>query len=176
MDDIHFSAFYSRKFKSAKMNYSVTDKETLAVIDGLLHFQLQLSGMKFTILTDHMVGLAFTNKILPDDKHGRWLETFNTFDCKIKLLKGTRNVLSNALSRYCKKPEELPQLIKPYPNLNQQDKTNNHHNLPLSTALYLPQTPLFHKTCLLTNHQLLLALQLSPPDPRALRHHRASSI
>ena len=47
MDDIHPTAFYLKKFKSAKMNYSVTDKETLAVIDRLMYFELQLSGTKF---------------------------------------------------------------------------------------------------------------------------------
>ena len=115
MDDIHLAAFYSRKFKSAEMNYFLTDKETLAVIDRLSHFQPQLSGTKFMILTDHMAALAFPDKTLLDDKHARWLATFNTFDCEIKYLKGTKNVLTNALSRYFKKPEELPQLIKPQP-------------------------------------------------------------
>ena len=64
MDDIHPAAFYSRKFKSAEMNYSVTDKETLTVIDGLLHFQPHLSGRQFTILTDHMAAIAFPDKTL----------------------------------------------------------------------------------------------------------------
>ena len=74
------------------------------MIDRLLHFQPQLSGTKFTILTDHMAALAFPDKTLLDDKHARWLETFNTFDCEIKYLEGTRNVLADALSRYFKKP------------------------------------------------------------------------
>ena len=38
MDSIQSFNFYARKLKLAEMNYSVTDKETLTVIDGLLHF------------------------------------------------------------------------------------------------------------------------------------------
>ena len=53
MDDIQPAAFYSRKFKHAELNYSVTDKETHGIIDGLEQFTPQLTGTKFTILTDH---------------------------------------------------------------------------------------------------------------------------
>ena len=143
MDDIHPAAFYSRKFKSAEMNYSVTDKETLAVIDGLLHFQPQLSGMKFTILTNHMAALAFPDKTLLDDKHARWLETYNTFNYEIKYLEGTRNVLANALSRYFKKPEELPQLIKPHPT---PKPTKQNNKLPQFTSIngFIPSTNTFN--------------------------------
>ena len=59
IQDIQTAAFYSRKFKPAELNYSVTEKETLAIIDGLLHFQLQLNGIKFIILIDHAACLAF---------------------------------------------------------------------------------------------------------------------
>ena len=51
-----------------------------------------------------MAALAFPDKTLLDDKHARWLEIFNTFNCEIKYLEGTRNVLADALSRYFKKP------------------------------------------------------------------------
>ena len=59
IEDIQPAAFYSRKFKPAELNYSVTEKETLAIIDGLHHFQPQVNGSKFMILTDHAACLAF---------------------------------------------------------------------------------------------------------------------
>ena len=40
MHDIRPAAFYSRKFKNAENWYSVTDKELLAIIEGLEHFQI----------------------------------------------------------------------------------------------------------------------------------------
>ena len=42
MDNIHPAAFYSRKFKPAELNYSVTDKEIFIVIEGLENLTPQL--------------------------------------------------------------------------------------------------------------------------------------
>ena len=46
-------AFYSRWFNSAEENYSATDRELLAIIASLKHFCHYVSGMVFTVLTDH---------------------------------------------------------------------------------------------------------------------------
>ena len=105
MEEIHLAACYSRKFKPAEFNYSVTDKETFAVIEGLEHFTPQLSGTRFTILTDHKAALSFPAMTKLDEKHSRWLLKLSTFDCDIQYLEGTRNVLADALSRYFKNPE-----------------------------------------------------------------------
>ena len=59
IQDIQPAAFYSRKFKPAELNYSVIEKETLVIIDGLRHFQPHLNGTKFMILTDNAACLAF---------------------------------------------------------------------------------------------------------------------
>ena len=48
-----------------------------------------------------------------DEKHARWLLKLSTFDCDIQYLEGMRNVLADALSRYFKNPEELPEFIRP---------------------------------------------------------------
>ena len=92
-----------------------------------------------------MAVLAFPDKTLLDDQYARWLETFNTFDCEIKYLEGTRNVLANALSRYMKKLEKLLQLIKPQPKPKptRQDKkppqfTSIKGFIPPTNNLYLP--------------------------------------
>ena len=69
MDDIHPAAFQSRKFKPAEFNYSVTYKETFAVIEGLEHFIPLLSGTRFTILTDHKAALSFPAMMKLDEKH-----------------------------------------------------------------------------------------------------------
>ena len=83
MDDIHPAAFYSRKFKPAEFNYSTTDKETFAVIEGLEHFTPQLSGTRFTIPTYHKAPLSFPVMTKLDEKHTRWLLKLSTFDYDI---------------------------------------------------------------------------------------------
>ena len=70
MHDIRPAVFYSRKFKNAENWYSVTDKELLAIIEGLEHFQPQLTGTRFTILTDHKAAVHFLQEygILPHSR------------------------------------------------------------------------------------------------------------
>ena len=46
-------AFYSRRLNSSEENYSATDRELLAIIASLKHFRHYVSGMDFTVLTDH---------------------------------------------------------------------------------------------------------------------------
>ena len=46
-------AYGRRKLNPAERNYSVTEHETLAVVDGVKHFQAYLCERKFSVLTDH---------------------------------------------------------------------------------------------------------------------------
>ena len=46
-------AFFSRQLTKAEKNYSATDLEGLAVVSTVQHFEVYLTGTKFTIETDH---------------------------------------------------------------------------------------------------------------------------
>ena len=46
-------SYAGRKLNPAERNYSVTEREALAVVDGVRHFQTYLYGGQFTVLTDH---------------------------------------------------------------------------------------------------------------------------
>ena len=48
-------AYHSRKLNSAEVNYSVTDKESLAVVDSLHHFRYLIFGHSVTVYKDHQV-------------------------------------------------------------------------------------------------------------------------
>jgi len=62
VSEIRPCAFHSRRFNSAKLNYSTFDKELLAIIDVLEHFRPVLSECRFTILTDHKLSVAFSKQ------------------------------------------------------------------------------------------------------------------
>ena len=47
------AAFHNRKFTSSQMNYGTTNKEALAIVDALNTFDHMISGIQFTIVTDH---------------------------------------------------------------------------------------------------------------------------
>ncbi len=126
MYDIRPAAFYSRKFNRAELNYSVTDKEVLAIIEGLEHFEPQLIGTKFTILTDHKAALAFPKSKDISQRHIRWKTKMSGFDYEIKYLEGRKNILADTLSRYYKNPQCLPPIIrKPQTSTTQTSTPKN---------------------------------------------------
>src|SRR5258706_1622286 len=106
--DIRPAGFYSRKFNAAQSRYNTTDKELFAIITGLQHFQPQLLGTKFTILTDHKAALAFRENKDINDQHVRWQILMSIFEFDMQHLDGKRNVLADTLSRIYKNPEKLP--------------------------------------------------------------------
>lgn len=58
--------YASRTLNKTETNYSVTEKECLAVIWGITKMRYYIEGYKFTVLTDH-VSL-------------KWLQTFQTLN------------------------------------------------------------------------------------------------
>ncbi|KAF8752463.1 hypothetical protein RHS01_07674 [Rhizoctonia solani] len=75
------AAFWSAKFTTAQQNYSVTDREALAVVCSLDKFGPLLHGVEFTILSDH--------------KALEYLQTQKDLNPR----QGSKNVLADALSR-----------------------------------------------------------------------------
>ena len=74
-------------------------RELLAIVDALKHFQPQLAGTKFTILTDHKGLTTMLNRTDLYDKVARWKEIIYNFNCTIEYIPGPKNFISDALSR-----------------------------------------------------------------------------
>lgn len=67
-------AYSGRSLNPAERNYSVTEREGLAVVDGIKHFQSYLYGRHFTIYTDHK----------PTGRLARWSVLLQQYDFEIK--------------------------------------------------------------------------------------------
>ena len=96
---LHPIAFYSRKLKDRELTLSVTNKESLAIIDTLKHFKYIISGTDIVVLTDHKPVLEIFK--YPDYSvyRSRLFITISDFNPSFKYISGKSNIIADALSR-----------------------------------------------------------------------------
>ena len=92
-------SYAGRKLNPAERNYSVTEREALAVVDGVRHFQTYLYGRQFTVLTDHNAVRWLMNIKEPTGPLARWALLLQQHDFAIEYHSGTSNGNTDALSR-----------------------------------------------------------------------------
>lgn len=97
----HPVAYFSKKFNKYEINYSTIEKEALALLWALRHFEVYITTASTSTLvyTDHNP-LTFVNRM---KNHNRrllsWSILLQEFDVKIAHVKGKDNVWADALSR-----------------------------------------------------------------------------
>ncbi|XP_077551039.1 uncharacterized protein LOC144164389 [Haemaphysalis longicornis] len=92
-------AFASHTLTPAERNYSVTEKECLAIVFALKKFDMFLDGACFTIQTDHQA-LSWLQRLQnPAGRLARWALALQRYDYSIDYKKGTTNTVADALSR-----------------------------------------------------------------------------
>lgn len=97
----HPISFFSRKFNSYQLKYSTIEKEALALIWALQHFDVYVGGMTapLVIYTDHNP-LTFLHS-MQNTNHRlmRWCLFLQPYHLDIRHIKGRDNVMADALSR-----------------------------------------------------------------------------
>jgi hypothetical protein len=108
-------AFFSRKLNDAERNYSVYDKELLAIVDCLKFWRHYLvSPVEPTrILTDHKNLLFFKTPHLLKPRHARWAELLSQFPFVLDHIPGSLNRVADALSRANSNLTPSPSKIQP---------------------------------------------------------------
>ena len=94
-------SYFSKKFNSCQLNYSVIEKEALALILALKHFDVYVGGSSTPVVvyTDHNP-LTFLNSLqCPNQRLIRWSLFLQSYCLDIRYVKGTDNVVADALSR-----------------------------------------------------------------------------
>ena len=93
---------WSRALNSCQRNYSILDKEWLAILEAVTRvWKHWLIGHQFEIHTDHSPLVQILTKKVEDltARQLRWLECLEAFSFTIKYIKGQENVVADALSR-----------------------------------------------------------------------------
>ena len=102
--DGHFKpiSYFSKKLEQSQMKYSTFSKELLAIYLSIKYFRHYIEGKPFYVLTDHQPLLRAMHKKKPRDlpREERWLEYISIFTTDIRHIKGSHNVVADALSRH----------------------------------------------------------------------------
>ena len=89
-------AFYSRKLQPAQTRYTTTERELLSIVETLKEFRNILLGQKIKVHTDHE---NLTYKNFNSDRVMRWRLYIEEYSPDLHYIKGTHNVVADALSR-----------------------------------------------------------------------------
>ena len=96
----HPIAYYSKKFDKHQKNYSTVEKELLALVLAIQHFEVYISAdQPLVVYTDHNP-LVFLNKM--KNKNRRllnWNLMLQEYNLDIRHIRGKDNVLADSLSR-----------------------------------------------------------------------------
>jgi hypothetical protein len=99
-NDIHPIAYASKTLNTAQQNYSTSEKECLALIWALEHFNTYCEGHEYTCLTDHRaLTYLISNKESNNQRKTRWILRLQPYNLKIEYIKGVNNNTADLLSR-----------------------------------------------------------------------------
>ena len=118
--------------RPAEINYPITHKEGLALVEGIKYYHIYLIGRKFTVFTDHQALKSLPRNKDVSGKLARWTIHLQGYDFDIVYKPGKKHGNADALSR------------RTYP-LTPEPKEGGHEilaNLQLQlNALFLDITP-----------------------------------
>ena len=93
-------AYFSAKNTAAEVNYTIHDKEMLAVIKCLQEWNSELRSVRhFTVITDHKNLEYFCKSRLLSERHVRWSSLLSQFNLTFVYRPGKINGRADALSR-----------------------------------------------------------------------------
>ena len=92
MQEGHPVAYWSRLFNPAQQNYTVTDRELMAVVEALKHWRCYLGDKLFTVITDHSPLTHFSTKKELHGRQARWAETLAMYSFNWQYRPGRTNV------------------------------------------------------------------------------------
>ena len=95
----HHLCFFSRKFNCHQRAYSTIEKEALALVLALQHFEVYVGGAAQPVYSDRNP-LTFLDRMRNHNQRlMRWCLILQGFNLSIQHIRGRENVVADALSR-----------------------------------------------------------------------------
>jgi hypothetical protein len=92
-------AFGGRKYKDAEKNYSIREKELLAILLGLRLWRVYLLDKPFVVETDHRsLETVFKQKTI-SRRIARWYDELSEYPITFRYIKGEKNTVADGISR-----------------------------------------------------------------------------
>ena len=91
--------FYSRSLRKYEKNFTISEKEALAVVVGCQVFDAYLHGQPFTLLTDHSALKQIFDNRNTSPRLTRWALALQHLPMVVRYKKGVNNGNADALSR-----------------------------------------------------------------------------
>ncbi|XP_070004907.1 uncharacterized protein [Nicotiana sylvestris] len=115
---MHPIYYASRMLSGVQLNYTVTEKEMLAVVFAFVKFRSYLIGYKVIVYTDHAALRYLIEKKEFKSLLIRWVLLLQEFNLEIRDRKGTENQVADHLSRLegVEKSVEVEEILETFPD------------------------------------------------------------
>nr|XP_054601707.1 retrovirus-related Pol polyprotein from transposon opus isoform X2 [Nothobranchius furzeri] len=97
----HPVSYFSKKFAKYQLHYSTVEKETLALVLAIQHFEVYLypGSNPIVVYTDHNPLVFLSRMYNKNQRLMRWALLVQDYDLHIQHKKGTDNIVADSLSR-----------------------------------------------------------------------------
>lgn len=117
IDERDVIAYYSRSLKGAEMNYTVTEKEALGIVEALKQWRVYVLGRKVVISTDHQALSFLKSCKLLNSRLTRWILYLQEYDLSVQYCPAAENKVSDTLSRYPPDRKDIGRNTMPKDNI-----------------------------------------------------------
>ena len=96
---IHPISYFSKKLNDAQLNYTIMEKELLAIVEAVKSFRYYLYGRKFIIRCDNSALTKLSNLGSHNSRVIRWFAILSDYNYDFELIKSSENLAADLFSR-----------------------------------------------------------------------------